>query len=186
MLNEDYETARRVAEKNQDMIINQMPHDLAEREDRLFMRLSVSKESSLEKLERLYSFMDDLYAFISRFIPCRKGCNHCCHIAVSISSLEAEYIGSTLGIRQTPNLDRKDFFGTPCPFLKEGVCSIYKYRPFVCRRHVALVDDPKWCQLELCNKYIFPNIRSTEIEKSYHFIVKGSGASTLYDIRQLF
>jgi Fe-S-cluster containining protein len=186
MLNYDYQTARMVAEKNRDRIVSQMPADLARREDRLFTELSLSKESSLKKLEKLYIFMDELYAFIGKFIPCHKGCNHCCYIEVSISSLEAEYIESNLGIMGNPNFIKKEFFQTPCPFLEHGTCSIYKYRPFVCRRHLALFDNPKWCQLDLCDKYEFPQIMFTEVEKSYRFIVAVSRASSLYDIRQLF
>lgn len=186
ILNNDYELARRAAEKNRGRIISQIPPDLAQREETLFMRLSTSKGSFHEKLQKLYVFMDDLYAFIGKFIPCRKGCSDCCYIEVSISSLEAQYIENNLGVRQSPNLNRKDLFGSACPFLDNRTCSIYKYRPFVCRRHIALFDNPKWCHLDLCNKYSFPNITSTEIERSYIFILTSSGDSSCYDIRQLF
>ena len=126
MLNNDYRRARRAAEKNRDRIISQIPPDLDQREEALFMRLSTPKESSLEKLQKLYVLMDDLYAFIGKFIPCRKGCSDCCYIEVSVSSLEAQYIENNSGVRQFPNLDRKDLFGSACLFLDNSTCSIYK------------------------------------------------------------
>jgi Fe-S-cluster containining protein len=186
MMNEDYEATKRVAEENLARIKILMPPDLAMREEAIFEKFVASKESCIEKLNKLYILVDDLYGFVGKFIPCRRGCNYCCYIEVSISSLEAKYIESNLGIRQTRNLDKKDFFGTPCPFLIQGDCAIYQYRPFVCRRHVALFDNPKWCQLDLCNEYTFPNIRFSEVEKSYSLIVSESGDISLYDIRQLF
>lgn len=186
VLDDDYKTAKKVAEDNLNRIIDQMPSSLVRREGEIFAKLSVSKESYFKKLEALYAFLDDLYSFIGKFIPCRRGCDYCCYIEISISSLEAEYIESNLGIRRNLNYDKKEFFGTPCPFLDDSACSIYKYRPYVCRRHHALFDNPKWCQLDLCDKHTFPQIRCTEVDKSYHFIVMTSGAGSLYDIRQLF
>lgn len=186
MLKDDYETARAVAEKNLDMIKKQMPLDLARREEALFERISVPNESPLDKLEKLYMFMDYIYVFVGKFTPCQKGCDHCCYIKVSISSLEAEYIEKTSGIRQTKNLSKEDYFGIPCPFLDNHICSIYKCRPFVCRRHVALFDDPRWCQLDLCKKYNFPRIEFSEVERSYRFILHCAADVSLCDIRQLF
>ena len=179
----DYKTARTVAEQNLAKIVNRISPSLSKREEGIFAELSISNESSIKKLEKLYAFMDELYAFVGNFTPCRKGCSSCCRITVSISSLEAEYVQTNLVIRQTPNLDKKVFFGTPCPFLNDDACSIYEYRPFVCRRHHALFDNAKWCQLDLCQKYTFPLVKFTEIERSYWFII---GASHIYDIRQLF
>ena len=182
---DDYKTAAKVAEENLNKIINQMPRSLARREEDMFKKLSLSGESYFKKLEQLYIFLDDIFSFFGKFTPCRKGCSYCCYIEISISSIEAEYIENKLRIKQAPNLDRKEFFGTPCPFLNNNACSIYKYRPFVCRRHHALFDNPEWCNLDLCDKYTFPQVRCTEVEKSYQFILMTSGSS-LYDIRQLF
>jgi hypothetical protein len=186
MMNEDYEAAEQVAKENLARIMILMPPDLTMREDTIYKRFVAAKESCIEKLNKLYILMDDLYAFFHKFTPCGKGCNYCCYIEISISTLEAEYIENNLGIRQTRNLDRKDFYGTPCPFLDQGACSIYKYRPFVCRQHVALFDNPKWCQLDLPHRYEFTNIRFTEVVKSYYLIVRDSGDFSFYDIRQLF
>ncbi len=181
-MNGDYEAAQRVAAENRDRIKTLMPADLAGREKEICKRLSLSQESCLKKLEELYLLMDDIYAFVGKFTPCHKGCDACCHIEVSISSLEAEYIENKLGISQTRNLSRKSFLGTPCPFLRQSACSIYKYRPFACRRNVALFNNPEWCRLD----YRFTYIRFSQIEMSYLLIRHESGDISFYDIRQFF
>ena len=91
-MEQDYETAKMIADKNIEKIMKEMPHGLAEREGRIFAELSISRESSLKKLESIYAFLNDLLSFVAKYIPCRKGCDYCCYIKVSISSLEAEYI----------------------------------------------------------------------------------------------
>ncbi len=183
---QDYETAKMIADKNLQKIINEWPRALAEREERIFEELSSSREPSLKKLENIYAFLDDLLSFVANYTPCRKGCSYCCYMKVAVSPLEAEYIQTNLRIKQRPNLQRKDTYGTPCPFLKDGACSIYEYRPFVCRRHLTFFDNPRWCQLDLCDKYIWPLLRCPEVETSYRFVISESGDRSLYDIRQLF
>lgn len=37
---------------------------------------------------------------------------------------------------------------TPCTFLKDGACSIYENRPFMCRNMVNLDVDPLLCGFE--------------------------------------
>jgi len=183
---DDYEIAKRIADRNWDNIAEGMPSSLERKAERLFESLSAGKDTLYEKLEKLYIFMDELYSFVGKFTPCKKGCSLCCYNEVAISLLEAEYIEKFIGIKQSLNLDTQNFRGTPCPFLEDGACSIYKYRPFVCRRHVALFDNPNWCQFDVDDQYVFPQIRFSKVEESYAFIIVSSGAISTYDIRQLF
>jgi Fe-S-cluster containining protein len=183
---EDYEVAKTIADRNWDNIAGGMPSSLERKAERLFKSLSAGKGTLFQKLEKLYIFMDELYSFVGKFTPCKKGCSLCCYNEVFISLLEAEYIEKSRGITQSLNLDRKHFRGTPCPFLEDGACTIYNHRPFVCRRHVALFDNPKWCQFDVDDQYVFPQIRFSKVEESYAFIVVSSGDTSTYDIRQLF
>lgn len=184
-MSKDYQAAKSFAQKNLNNIIKHMPQKLAAREDNIFKNIKNSDESLLDKLKQIYILLDDLYSFLRKYVPCKMGCSYCCHIEVSISSLEAAYIQKQTNRKLAPNNQATEFFGTPCPFLDNSNCSIYLDRPFVCRRHHALFDDPKWCSLDLCSKYKFPQVRFTEIERSYQYIIKASGSS-LFDIRQLF
>jgi len=185
MIDDDYKAAEKIARENLTKIENQLPRSLAIREENIFETLRRSGKSLLKQLEQLYTLMDDLYSFFSQYTPCQKGCCYCCYIEVSISSLEAEYIERKTGIKRALHSGIREIFGTPCPFLDNDTCSIYKHRPFVCRHHNALFDNPRWCNLDLCNRYKFPQVRFSEVEKSYQLILKTSGSS-LADIRQLF
>lgn len=88
---------------------------------------------------------------------CRQGCSSCCHVAVSLSRAEARLIaqktgarlnegpGTPLGFADPKEVDR--IAGTPCPFLADGLCSIYAHRPFVCRTLVNMDDSPVLCEI---------------------------------------
>lgn len=92
---------------------------------------------------------------------CRKGCSHCCHIAVMISRAEVQVIaketGATLNTSAgSININAEDehgglqarsheVVGRPCTFLSEGGCSIYTSRPLQCRLLLNLGDDAMHC-----------------------------------------
>jgi len=90
---------------------------------------------------------------------CNKSCSFCCHDTIYMTQLESEYIANRIkeeGI--LPHFDRmiKQQEGNPtfmekaCPMLsdvnEEGnrPCSIYEFRPLVCRTHNS-IEDPKFC-----------------------------------------
>jgi uncharacterized protein len=182
----DYHAARKIAEASRKTILGELPGEISERENRIFAETTTIEESPFFKLERIYSLLDDFLAFVSMYIPCHKGCSLCCRLKVSVSTIEAEHIQENLGIKKALVIESKHLFGTPCPFLKSEACSIYKYRPYVCRKHLALFDDPKWCSLDLCGLYKFPSIRFTETEKSFEHLVAAHGGGFYCDIRQFF
>jgi uncharacterized protein len=181
-----YECAKKIADRNWDSIADEMPSILEQKAESLFQNLKTCHNTLFEKLDTLYTFMDELYTYVAKFTPCKKGCSLCCYNEVSVSLLEAEYIEKHTGIKQSVNLDINDFPGTPCPFLDNSACSIYEHRPFVCRRHVALFDDPVWCRYDVPTHYVFPHIRFSPVEESYAFIIVSSGTTSTCDIRQAF
>lgn len=83
---------------------------------------------------------------------CKKGCTHCCFIPVKITQAEALHIGRMVGVKPSkagqlpPELPIQGY-ESPCPFLREGACSIYDHRPWVCRSHMNLDQDELLCQL---------------------------------------
>lgn len=50
---------------------------------------------------------------------------------------------------------------TPCPFLKNEVCSIYEARPFNCAQHLSISPN-EWCAIESTTKPKTKEIRLTE------------------------
>lgn len=106
-------------------------------------------------------------------VACRRGCHHCCHIAVQVTQVEAEAIAgyARRPINRSPSgavsaadastweqlealmmekraADEARFSGHRCPFLGGGGdCTIYEVRPQACRLHFSLGDDDSACRL---------------------------------------
>lgn len=182
----DLETARRNEKNNLNRLKKEIPQELALKEDRLFDRMRTSKINSLHKLTSLYEFIDELYAFVAHYTACGKGCNHCCHYEVSISAIEVAFIEKFIKVRQKKTASVAFSHGSPCPFLKSGICSIYSARPFFCRTHVSLCNTAEWCRLEKSDSANFELLYFTEVIKSYDFIVQSSGRNEILDIKQIF
>lgn len=171
---------------NREKMIRLFPSSLSKKEEGLYARISKSKANYLNKLSSLFSEMNEIYAYVDKFTPCKKGCSHCCHIPVSVSELEVEYIEKSLKIKRKAFSAYDITQNKPCPFLKDNGCSIYNVRPFVCRRHVVLTKTPYWCELERCNQEIMPLLNFTETQKSFEYLIYESGRNRLFDIREIF
>lgn len=99
-----------------------------------------------QKLTTIYAQSDKILDFLSPYFSCKKGCSHCCNYDVLITEFEARYINLKSGAKFTRNKTFTRHNDTPCPFLKKGECSIYKYRPFICRTYHSL-DKAEKCKL---------------------------------------
>lgn len=89
-------------------------------------------DKKLEKYFQLYK----------PYIHCKAGCSSCCEKGdYPISQLELEYLmqGFIKLDNETKRVIQKNIQemtkGDVCPFLTEKKCSIYPYRPIVCRVH---------------------------------------------------
>lgn len=94
----------------------------------------------------MYAFLDRFNKeFVSTFTSCQKGCSSCCKMDVHLTALEATHIAqaSKLTARDNPLTTGHE---SKCPFLSEkGTCSIYNYRPLLCRTYHVLTPP------EMCN-----------------------------------
>lgn len=102
-----------------------------------------------EVVALIYKTVDYYYKkVIAKDAYCKRGCSWCCRVPVTVSAVEMQYIHDTLGIEANHLLKgyHKELEpdGTPCPFLKDGECSIYESRPFNCRVFASM-DDPSNC-----------------------------------------
>jgi hypothetical protein len=185
MNEESLEQARENAHRTNQKITLAIPMSLAQREEHLLKRIQRMNGNALKKLEVLYSFMDELYSFVAKFTPCKIGCDHCCHYKVTIIEPEVQYIEKAAKITRRLAILNPEFSWQPCPFLKNSTCSIYKYRPFVCRRYVALWKTSSWCKVENEGESL-PMLSFTEVDKCYDFIAMESGFVAAHDIRFFF
>lgn len=92
-----------------------------------------------------------------RDLACDRGCTMCCHVQLTVSSVEAHAIRQTLRTRQPHVRDelrarakalhrREKGPGglTPCVMLDDdGACAIYEGRPLVCRTQGHALLYPK-------------------------------------------
>ena len=86
--------------------------------------------------------VQDYFEEHSEFIYCKKGCSLCCEKGdYPISEIELKYLfrglvelDKTLKIKVNENIANIKK-GEKCPFLIDSLCSIYSYRPIICRVH---------------------------------------------------
>lgn len=134
---------------------------------------------------------------------CRQGCAHCCHIPVTISSVEADLIGRRMGRRparpaQAVRLQEFDDLDeavpaleaisagrepSPCPFLQDDACSVYDVRPMACRLLLNLDDDDLLCHLVPGQAIPVPYANSQQLKGLF---ILAQVAAPLADIRDFF
>lgn len=142
------------------------------------------------RLRMLRELTDSLARCIAPSAACRKGCTHCCHIPVALSQAEALLIGDAIGrepVRfawdRAPEPSQEYGYHRPCPFLREGACSIYAERPFACRAHFNLDADDLLCRLILEATVPVPLADMTALQVVYAELCAGE---PMADIRDFF
>lgn len=142
----------------------------------------------------IMQIVDNLAALVAKEAPCKKGCNHCCHMATILSSWEAEQIAKYTRRKTTHvtgyQLGRRDelvarYSGVPCPFLDTGGCSIYPVRPFSCRMYFVMSPDAASCDITVKPDDIVScfNFQPMEFVIANLFLRHGC---TFADIREFF
>lgn len=183
-MNINIKKAQKSSAYNCKRMIAEAPLFLIQEEAEFFKKFSRSFSLPIFGLQNLYDFMDKLNAHVNKYTTCKKGCDACCYIHIDISALEAEYIEIKTGI---PRLEKANSFfekGKPCPFLKDHCCSIYQYRPYVCRQHIAFFDANLY-PVSSCNDIFATMSRFSEVEKSHRYLIMIS-KSEIHDIRAFF
>lgn len=128
--------------------------------------------------QKVAEFEQNLSSNFKDKLECKKGCQQCCYVDLSVFEIEAKNIAAYLNENQSPikeklslkQADREDFNGVlskPCHFLREDECTIYDVRPLICRTQgLAMnVPDPKEEYLDICplNEKALDQIKSNEI-----------------------
>lgn len=139
---------------------------IAETEAMMAQQLHAARtEDDVRGLARaLLTQADAVAATLATLAPlkapaCRQGCDACCHNLIQVRPLFAilavDYVRATFSAEQLRALsERLGSARAPhCPFLAEGLCSIYAARPMVCRGYysfdAALCAQGKACEKDL-------------------------------------
>lgn len=105
---------------------------------------SIREDPSPENLSRIARQAMGQFKLVEYEPACFKGCNHCCHQRVEVTEFEALVLAHV--VEQRPELRERldEDTGDACPFLVDGECSVYFFRPAVCR--AAASPDAEWCR----------------------------------------
>lgn len=109
-----------------------------------------SKKDSLEKLHAIYKQIPT--------VKCKEGCSECCGI---VPFLDIEW-------NKLDNPKKPWFTGTTCNFLKDGKCSIYDNRPFMCRLFATCDEEPLLrCPFKKPSKLLLSKEKSQHLKEQY-------------------
>lgn len=120
-------------------------------------------------------------------IQCRQGCNDCCHHAFSITEIEAAGIAEgmlrlELQVRESIETRAREYSKASlshgarlaCPALEQDVCSIYEFRPLMCRKFGMPIFNPDRpnrifaCELNFKNGEEIDDPRLIQIQTGIH------------------
>lgn len=171
--------------------VKAIPPELTRREDTIQRKLASENASPLNKLHKIYSLMADLVKVAEPYVACSKGCSGCCQMNVMISQLEANFIEKETGIKPalvTSSLlhPQDRFISDPCPFLKDGSCSIYDARPFACRKHLCFDTTPYWCDPSRTLTVELPMLGFSGAEDAFLDVARLKTGGVFADIRDFF
>ena len=114
-----------------------------------------------------------LYSIHNKYIVCKRGCCGCC---VNLSLFPVEFYSILDGISRS-GMDLTFDETADCGFLDgEGSCTIYKYRPIICRTHGLPIAfsgkdgklDVSFCELNFAKigkNHVFDKFNTLNIDK---------------------
>lgn len=191
----EFAAAKDAAERNYAALVAHSPWIRDEVVQRC-QRILDDNAGARSKLGKLRQLADEIASAIAPHAICKRGCAHCCHMMVSMAEVEAQAISAAVGrpvvgrghSHQEASRDKQAmslrYFGTPCPFLTGGECSIHEHRPLACRLHFSMADTPFFCGTELKpEESIVPNIELGAFWRAYALVTRQSGQG---DIREFF
>jgi len=121
-----------------------------------------------EILNNIESYQKDIHEKVSQYvkaqkgIACEMGCAYCCFgwevkltftelfLFLKILNKLENHIKKEMA-EKLENFKKGYNKNTPCPFLKNNLCSVYEARPFICRTYSSY--DKKICEEKISFKF---------------------------------
>ena len=193
MINRTPVQTQAYADKQLDAFFDSVTPELKAHVTSLPKRITQISARPVIRLKEVLNTADQIFDQAGKFAACARGCGHCCHVSVPITQFEARYMGDNLGIapielKMTIKHELSEYGShTPCPFLKQGECSIYEFRPLTCRMHMNFDVDNYWCLHENWQKpeAEIPRPTIQPLIDAYHMTI-ANVAPIMGDIRDFF
>lgn len=144
-----------------------------ERMEGIFDHMNKLFKKRLKPLETIMAargILSRINQEVASAVVCRKGCDHCCRQAVTVTSTEAEIISRRYKqamVKVTELLDQKKqiakYYGSACPFLADSKCSIYDERPISCRANWNVSSYPELCDTVSNPGSSVPNLNTNKL-----------------------
>jgi len=137
-----------------------------------------------QKIDEVHSRWKENNPNIFKNISCFKkiGCSHCCHQLTQITDDEADLLaevyfmahknGYEIDLKRLKKQagwmdDRRTWMSKPvkertCVFLKDSLCSVYKYRPAVCRNFMTVSKSTR-CEKVNETGAVYEDVRGIRI-----------------------
>jgi len=181
------------ADKQLDAFFESVTPELKAHVTSLPKRITQISARPVIRLKEVLNTADQIFDHAGKFAACARGCGHCCHVSVPITQFEARYMGENLGIKpvelkQSVKHELSEYGShTPCPFLANGECSIYEFRPLTCRMHMNFDRDNYWCLHENWQRpeAEIPRPTIQPLIEAYHMTIANVAPITA-DIRDFF
>lgn len=155
-----------------------------------FLYAADSDLATRPKINQMKKAAQKISELISPLVACKSGCSYCCHISVTISSVEADAMAKASGRKAkklSANVDDsmpQKWFRVPCPFLKKGKCSVYDERPISCRLMFNIADTPEQCDTAIPSSESYVSMLNlSQLQNAY---VEAFHMHTWGDIRDFF
>ena len=107
---------------------------------------------NLAVMERDKERFEELALAIQQYFTCERCCKCCTEMPIHLNDEDIERLHRLDGDALFEKLESNEldnFLKTPCPYLKEGLCTIYEHRPAACKMFPFVVIRPV-PTLQLC------------------------------------
>jgi Fe-S-cluster containining protein len=144
------------------------------------------------KVIRLRHIAGEWSKVFSSKTACSSGCSHCCHLGVLVPKSEAKLLAKAIGRKFTEPTEQRNmeragqetkYLGTPCTFLVSNKCSIYAYRPMMCRTLVNMDSVDTLCRLVKDVDVPVPYLNTVSLKGYFAYLTQ---TEQFADIREWF
>lgn len=179
------------AERRRTIFLSSIPSDLSRREHAIARTLALDNASPQSKLRKISRLIEEFSSLFVPFVACEKGCSSCCRMNITISKVEADYIHrqsgrSSIHIAGTRAHRLEEFLGKPCPFLSQNTCTIYEFRPYVCRKDVSFDTTSYWCEPSRALYATLPMVGFSGIDDALSAVTGKASSDIVANIRDFF